>query len=561
MKTIIMFFSAILITQLCAPVAGLAQSTQEQSFLGGLPPMGMEDSLAAAGEPDSKAFADGTRAINESRWTDAVAIFSNVIQQRNAHADGALYWKAYAENKLGETQPALDTCGELRRDYPRSRWIDECGALEIEIRSKNNQPVQPKTEPDENLKLLALNAMMQKDEPRAVGEIQEILESSSSENLKEKAVFILAQGRSNQAQQLLGQLAMGKINPAQPNPVLQAKAARLLRNQDGKPTGSPYPASGNGNRTITLDVVVTDKSGAPTGGLQRSDFQLFDNKKPQDLVSVRAASAMSPNADPPVEVYLVYDAINVSFVARANQRQLLMDYFNQNGKVLALPTSLLVLSDKGISEQNRPTRDGAALLRVLDASYSGLMQIKRYEGLEGARMREEDSLKALNLFAVQQSKRPGRKLFIWLGEGWSVYSRPNSIGGPKRRQSIYDYVASLSTALREARITLYEVLPDSNIGRSDVYMQYVKGLRDINHADLGDLLLPVLATQTGGQVLMGVHDLASLIDRCVMDTKTYYVLTYNPPPAAHPDEFHDIEIKVDRPGLKARTRNGYYSQP
>jgi len=92
-------------------------------------------------------------------------------------------------------------------------------------------------------------------------------------------------------------------------------------------------------------------------------------------------------------------------------------------------------------------------------------------------------------------------------------------------------------------------------------MQYVKGVSDPNHVDLGDLSLPVLATQTGGQVLMGSSDLTSLIDRCIADAKTYYVLTYNPPPAAHPDEYHGIEVKVDRPGLTARTRTGYYSQP
>jgi VWFA-related protein len=295
--------------------------------------------------------------------------------------------------------------------------------------------------------------------------------------------------------------------------------------------------------------------------LQLSDFNLFDNQQPQDIVSVRAANAMNPNADPPVEVYLVYDAINMRFLYRANQRQLLVDYFNHNGKVLDLPTSLLVLTDKGISEQNRPTRDGAALLRVLDNSYAGFMQIKRYEGLDGAMLREEDSLKALSLFAMQQSKRPGRKLFIWLGSGWTIYSNPTSIGGSKTRQNLYNFIASMSTALREARITLYDVIPVSSFGTADVYMQYVKGVRDINHVDTGDLYLPVLATQTGGQVLFGSSDLAGLIERCIADAKTYYVLTYNQPPAAHTDEYHGIEIKVDRPGLKARTRTGYYSQP
>jgi hypothetical protein len=110
-------------------------------------------------------------------------------------------------------------------------------------------------------------------------------------------------------------------------------------------------------------------------------------------------------------------------------------------------------------------------------------------------------------------------------------------------------------------MTLYDVIPVSDLSRGDNYVQYVKGVRDINHVDLGDLYLQVLVTQTGGQNLIGSSDLASLIERCIADAKTYYVLTYNPSPAAHPSEYHDIEIKIDKPGLKARTRTGYYSQP
>ena len=353
--------------------------------------------------------------------------------------------------------------------------------------------------------------------------------------------------------------AQGQIDQAQAPPVLQTTAAALPHAFNESRTGSPYPAAPKGS--LTLDVVVFNKSGAPVSGLQPGEFKLLDNNQPQKIISVQAANGMKAHADPPVQVFLVIDAINVPFLERANQRQWLMDFFNANGKELALPTSLVVLTDNGISEQNQPTRDGGALLPVLDASYAGFMQIKPYERLEGALWREEDSLKALNLFAVQQSKRPGRKLFIWLGTGWSVASNPMSIGGPKKRQNIYNYIASLSTALREARITLYDVIPGSGFGRGDIYMTYVKGVSDTNHVDLGDLSLPVLATQTGGQVLMGSSDLADLIDRCVMDAKVNYVLTFKPPPAAHPNEYHAIQVQLDRPGLKARTRSGYYTPP
>jgi outer membrane protein assembly factor BamD (BamD/ComL family) len=120
------------------------------------------------GADDASLYADGTRAINESRWSDAAGLFDRVAQMHGEHAEGALYWKAYAENKEGQSASALGTCGELRKGHPKSRWVDECGALEIEIRGKSGDPVAPQTEPDENLKLLAINALMQQDQAQAI---------------------------------------------------------------------------------------------------------------------------------------------------------------------------------------------------------------------------------------------------------------------------------------------------------------------------------------------------------------------------------------------------------
>src|SRR5579863_572352 len=115
-------------------------------------PLSEADGAGAAASDDGSLYADGTRAINESRWSDAAGLFDRVAQMHGEHAEGALYWKAYAENKEGQPANALNTCGELRKAYPKSRWLDECGALEIEIRGKSGHPVAPQTEPDENLK-------------------------------------------------------------------------------------------------------------------------------------------------------------------------------------------------------------------------------------------------------------------------------------------------------------------------------------------------------------------------------------------------------------------------
>ncbi|MFZ1083645.1 MAG: hypothetical protein WAN35_01625 [Terracidiphilus sp.] len=197
MKSATLVSIALLALIFWVPAAGLAQFSPGQSLLGGVKPPGMEDALLAANAPDNAAFADGTRAINESRWADAVDLFTRVAQQKSVHADGALYWKAYAQNKLGQTKPALDTCTQLRHDFPSSSWLHECGALEIEMRAHGGQPAQPKDETDESLRLLALNEMMKHDEPRALAGLQEILNGDASEKLKIEAQFILSQHYSD----------------------------------------------------------------------------------------------------------------------------------------------------------------------------------------------------------------------------------------------------------------------------------------------------------------------------------------------------------------------------
>lgn len=178
---------------------------------------------------DGGLYADGTRAINESRWSDAAGLFNRVAQMHGEHAEGALYWKAYAENKEGQPANALNTCAELRKNFPRSRWLDECGALEIEIRGKSGHPVSPQGESDENLKLLALNALMQQDQAQAIPILQKILSGNQSDELKSRALFVLAQNRSPQADALISQFAQGQSGSA-----LQMKAIRMLAISRGK---------------------------------------------------------------------------------------------------------------------------------------------------------------------------------------------------------------------------------------------------------------------------------------------------------------------------------------
>jgi hypothetical protein len=153
--------------------------------------MGIEGMAGAGETADGGQYALGTKAINESRWSDAIGIFGKIAAEHGDRSAGALYWKAYAENKQGQGSNALQTCVELRQTYAGSSWIDECGALEIEIRARSGQPVQPKPDQSDDVKLLALNSLMQHNEAKARAQIEDIINSDSSERLKEGALFIL----------------------------------------------------------------------------------------------------------------------------------------------------------------------------------------------------------------------------------------------------------------------------------------------------------------------------------------------------------------------------------
>ncbi|MGA2650297.1 MAG: FecR domain-containing protein [Terracidiphilus sp.] len=192
MKTGKSYATAIVAGLICLPVLSSANSAAGQEFTGGLPAARAEGAALGASTAESSLYASGTRAINEGHWPDAEAIFAKVASEHGEHRDGALYWQAYAENKQGQASKALDTCAQLGREFPGSGWIHECGALEIEIHARSGNPAEPKPGDDDDLKLLALNSLMQKDESRALAQIQEILNSSdSSEKLRNEALFIL----------------------------------------------------------------------------------------------------------------------------------------------------------------------------------------------------------------------------------------------------------------------------------------------------------------------------------------------------------------------------------
>jgi hypothetical protein len=138
--------------------------------------------------------------------------------------------------------------------------------------------------------------------------------------------------------------------------------------------------------------------------------------------------------------------------------------------------------------------------------------------------------------------------------------KPNA----RNKGSYFRSIVELSTSLREARVTVYSIrLPDPSRTqvRAYMYQDYLKGIASPKQAEAGDLALQVLAVQSGGLVLGPDGDPVGHINQCVADASGYYELALEVPAEKTVDAYHELAIRMERPGLTARTRNGYYAQP
>lgn len=321
------------------------------------------------------------------------------------------------------------------------------------------------------------------------------------------------------------------------------------------------PRSTPGGSPIYLDVVVTRKSGPPVSGLEQQDFTLIDNKLPQTITSFRALGGTAGR----VEVLVVVDAVNVDYEKVAYVRLQIEKFLRADEGHLPQPTALAVFTDQGTQIQESLTTDGNALSAALDKYTVGLRTIRRTSQYGGAD-RFNLSMQALRELASREAQRPGRKIILWVSPGWPLLSGPRAVEflDSKQQQELFANIVAFSTQLLQARITLYSIDPlgaTENELRANYYEEFVKGVKEPSQVVPGNLALQVMATQSGGLALDFNNDVAALLRQCLADTQAYYELSFDAPEADKRDEYHQLEVKVAKPGLTARTRRGYYAQP
>ncbi len=200
---------------------------------------------------DDDPYTTGTRAMDENRWQDAVSAFDKVISEKGKRVDAALYWKAYSLNKLGKTQLAIATCDQLHSQFADSPWNKDCKAISVDVQVDPKimtadqmkmghvhphvriAPIRPDMGggeggvtrgSDEDLKMLALNSLLNRDPTTALPLLRGILSGNQPLSVKKHALFVLAQSKSPEAEGILRDAALGKLDPQLQGQAIQAMA-------------------------------------------------------------------------------------------------------------------------------------------------------------------------------------------------------------------------------------------------------------------------------------------------------------------------------------------------
>ncbi len=177
------------------------------------------------------------------------------------------------------------------------------------------------------------------------------------------------------------------------------------------------------------------------------------------------------------------------------------------------------------------------------------------------------TLGALNYVVRGLRELPGRKSVVLLSDGIRLFNS----GG--RNERVLLALRRLTDLANRASVVIYAIdarglqtlgltAADNTSGLTadDVTAQLEDRRNAFFDSQSG---LIYLAQQTGGFAVRNSNDIAGGVRRVLRDQEGYYLLGYRPDPSTFDAvtgrrRFNSFSVKVKRPGLKVRTRTGFY---
>ena len=281
--------------------------------------------------------------------------------------------------------------------------------------------------------------------------------------------------------------------------------------------------------TISVDVdlvnvlcSVRDKNGSYVKGLQKEDFEVKQDGKRQLL------SHFAREVDSPMTVALMLDVSgsvsSIIGVEKSAAARFLGEVLRPGDKSLLVGFAQLIAVWQDLTESKED------MSQALEQAGPGALP----SGNPELRPRGGTLLyDAVALVASQKLKRlPGRKTIVVISDGEDNGS-----------------IAKISEAVKaahEADAVLYGI-------------HYVDEERGYSRGGLA--ALEKLSEPTGGRAfhVSGRVKLEDVFRQIGEEMRNQYGLGFPPPPGAKAGDFHKLEVKTSKAGMKAQARSGYYT--
>jgi VWFA-related protein len=359
---------------------------------------------------------------------------------------------------------------------------------------------------------------------------------------------------------------------------------------------------------VQIDVVVTDKKGRPIADLTAADFEVLQDGKRQTVSQaafvgagpvVQAPISSDPEAPTTLEaqeapraltdpiVFVVDEhAMSLPSVA-ATTRALLQfaDGMRVDDEVCLLRSSRRRVEIRRVAGPAE-LRAAARTLRQLPERADDPGEYAR--GLRYAspwratdiylnRLLARQSLLSLQNIVDALRAWKGRKTLVLFSEGypiWNVRDRDTaSLLDPiyGRRGEVLDEVERLSDLANRASVVIHTLDPrglvPAGISASDGEPHprhatfLAVGAQRRAAVNTSQASLAYLAERTGGLAIANRNDLGEGVSRILSASREYYLVGYEPERStfsAGRPRFHSIQVRVKRPGLKVRSRKGFF---
>jgi VWFA-related protein len=369
---------------------------------------------------------------------------------------------------------------------------------------------------------------------------------------------------------------------------------------------------------VQVDAVVTDSRGKAVTDLTADDFEVLQDGKRQVIrnfafINVKGHSAAftprvspsqpksSPAVPPPPPIALrpdqirrtiaiVVDDLGLSFDSMVHVREAAKKWVEsqmQAGDMVAV-----IRTSAGMGALQQFTADKRALFAAIDRLqyHLGRVGVSSFGPVTGGGTGAIDtffedeirqsylmgSLGAIQYVVRGLSELPGRKSVILFSESMELgfQQGTNLINSRTMTQlTTEDRLRRLADEANRSSVVISAVDPRGLVytgTTSEDHQSSPQAVAEISSRRSQQLIasqdgMVMLSQKTGGLFVQGNNDISAALTQVVDDGDGYYLLGYQPEQSTFDErnglKFHAISVRVKGPGLRVRSRTGFYGSP